>query len=459
MDFFYDQQIRRYLLQFIRVFADLSYQETRGGALVTERVPIMYGDPNRMVASILRENSENVVMPSPMMSAWIRDIEMDPGRRRDPMFNDTKNIVERNYDKDTGYGTEAGNMYTLQRYMPVPYKLTFQLDIWTTSTTTKLQLLEQILVWFNDALTLQQNDNAYDWTNIFELQLTNTQWSSRSIPQGSVTDREITSLTFEAPIWLNPPAKLKSKQWIEQVVTNIVEINDLSDREIDLTLEDPLGCFNELDRLIVTPGDYKLEVGYEGQDVVAKLISNDPDETPDWNSLLTETYGLDIEFTDLYIKTDNDIESEDGDIIGQIDLTNEPDVVKVAIDQDTVPGTTAGISPINRIVNPVKRSPGNELPGAITGQRYLITSDTSNGEEPAIDVTSGAWGALRAYPNDIIQYNGAQWQVVFEAATQNDIAYTVNSFNMQHYKYVNGEWIFTYLGEFNPGYWRLYSSK
>lgn len=459
MDYFYDQQIRRYILQFIRVFADLQFSETRGGAVVTERIPIMYGDPSRMVASILRENSENTVMPSPMMSAWMRGIEMDSARRRDPMFVDTKNVVERNHSGDGGYGTEAGNMYTINRFMPVPYKLQLQLDIWTTNTTTKHQIAEQILVWFNDALVLQQNDNPMDWTSIFELKLTNIDWTSRSIPQGTVSERDIASLQFEADIWLNPPAQLKSKRWIEQVVTNIVEISDLSNAEIDLELEDPLGCFDELGRVIVTPGDYKLEVGYEGSDVVAKLIGSDPNETPDWSELLNVTYGLDVDFTDLYIKTDNDIESEDGDIIGSIELTSEPDVVKVTIDQDTVPGTTVGISPVDRIVNPVKRSPGNDLPAPVIGQRYLITSDTSNGEEPAIQTTSGDWGALTAYPNDIIQYDGAKWNVIFESASQTEVAYTVNAFNLQHYKFVDGEWIFTFLGEFNPGYWRLYSSK
>ena len=451
MDFFYDGQIRRYLLQVIRVFADLSYQETRNGALVTERVPVMYGDPNRMVASILKGNSENTIMPSPMMSVWIKDIEMDLARRRQPYHIDHQHIVERS---EGGTGNEPGNMYSLYRHMPVPYKMTFQLDLWTTNTTTKLQLLEQILVWFNDTLMLQQNDNPMDWTSIFDLRMTSTGWTSRSIPVGSVTDRDVASLTFEAGIWLNPPAQLKSKRWIEQIVTNVYDVNEMTDEEIDLTLEDPLGCFNELSRLIITPGDYKLEVGYEGDKVVARLVG----ENPSWADLL-ELHGLDPDFTDLYIKTDNDIESDEGDIIGTFQLTDEADKIIVTLDQDTVPGTTPAISPIARIVDPATKAPGDQLPMPTIGERYLITSNTSNGEEPAINVTTGPWGALTAYPNDIIQWDGAQWQVIFDSTEQTDVAYTINAFNLQHYKFTDGEWIFTFLGEFNPGYWRLYSSK
>jgi hypothetical protein len=445
----------------IRIFSDLSYEENIGGGTTRqERIPVMYGDPSRMVASLLRENSDNTVMPSPMMSVWIKGIAMAPGRRQDPSFIGVQNIIERNHSPDGGYGMEPGNMYTLERYMPVPYDMTFQLDIWTTSTTTKLQIMEQLLTWFNDRLQLQQNDNVLDWSNIFEVILTDVQWSSRSVPGGNTTERDVASLTFEVPVWISPPAKLKSKQWIEQIVTNIYDIKELSDTEIDDRLHDPFGCFNELSQLIITPGDYKLEIGNEGSDILAKLINNDPNTKPDWSVLLQE-YGLEAEFTDMYIKTDNDIESEDGDIISGIEFTDDPSVVKLTLDQDTVPGTLAGVSPVLRNVNPLNKFPGGGLDAAAVGQRYLIVSDSSNGEEPAISSLnpSDPWGVLTTYPGDIIQYNGANWEVIFEASTGDDPSYVINSFNMQHYKFTDGEWIFTYLGTFNPGYWRLYSSK
>ena len=198
MDYFYDTQIRRYLLQVIRIFSDLSYEEKRdGGTTVQERIPVMYGDPNRMVASLLRNNSENTVMPSPMMSVWIKGIAMAPERRQDPGFIGTQNIIEREHSAAEGYGSDVGNMYTLKRYMPVPYNMQFQLDIWTTSTTTKLQIMEQLLTWFNPSLQLQQNDNQYDWTSIFEVILSDVQWSSRSIPSGATTERDVASLTFD----------------------------------------------------------------------------------------------------------------------------------------------------------------------------------------------------------------------------------------------------------------------
>ena len=54
MQFFYDGQIRRYLTQTIRVLSNfvVKYGD---GTLV--RVPVMYGDADRQVGSIISQNS------------------------------------------------------------------------------------------------------------------------------------------------------------------------------------------------------------------------------------------------------------------------------------------------------------------------------------------------------------------------------------------------------------------
>jgi hypothetical protein len=59
---------------------------------------------------------------------------------------------------------------------------------------------------FNPSLQLQQNTNIIDWTNIFELELIDIIWSSRSLPQGVDETIDICTLNFAVPIWLSPPA-------------------------------------------------------------------------------------------------------------------------------------------------------------------------------------------------------------------------------------------------------------
>ncbi len=55
MQFFYDGQIRRYLLQTIRLLSNFVVKYGDGRLV---RVPVMYGDSDRQVAHIMKQNSE-----------------------------------------------------------------------------------------------------------------------------------------------------------------------------------------------------------------------------------------------------------------------------------------------------------------------------------------------------------------------------------------------------------------
>ena len=53
--FFYDDQIRRFLLQFTRMFSNfqVEYGRDNTGAPTLTRVPIRYGDASRQAATII----------------------------------------------------------------------------------------------------------------------------------------------------------------------------------------------------------------------------------------------------------------------------------------------------------------------------------------------------------------------------------------------------------------------
>ena len=58
-NFFYDNQIRRFLIQFAKIFS--TWQVTKGkdpaGNDILVRVPVMYGDSSRQAATIIANNS------------------------------------------------------------------------------------------------------------------------------------------------------------------------------------------------------------------------------------------------------------------------------------------------------------------------------------------------------------------------------------------------------------------
>ena len=144
MQFFYDGQIRRYLTQIVRAFSNFSYQDGDGDL---RRVPVMYGDITRQVGSIIRENSENKLPSAPRMGIYITSLQMDRARLSDSSYISKINLREKEFDENTSsYLRSQAKGYTVERLHPTPYTLAVNVDLWSTSTDQKLQILKQIFM-------------------------------------------------------------------------------------------------------------------------------------------------------------------------------------------------------------------------------------------------------------------------------------------------------------------------
>ena len=86
--FFYDAQIRRFLIQFIRIVSnfEVEFGKDRDGTRTLQRVPVYYGDPSRQAAAILRQHSENIMNAVPAMSAYISGFTYQQDRMQEPFF-------------------------------------------------------------------------------------------------------------------------------------------------------------------------------------------------------------------------------------------------------------------------------------------------------------------------------------------------------------------------------------
>lgn len=219
MQFFYDGQIRRYLTQIIRVFSNFSYQDGDGEL---RRVPCMYGDITRQVGSIIRENSENKLPSAPRIGVYITSLQMDRARLSDSSYISKINLREKDFDPETStYLAQQAKGYTVERLHPTPYTLAINIDVWSTSTDQKLQILEQIFMLFNPDLEFQTTDNYVDWTSLTTLYLEDINFSSRSIPVGTQDDIDVATIGFTAPIYISPPTKVKKLGIITDIITSI----------------------------------------------------------------------------------------------------------------------------------------------------------------------------------------------------------------------------------------------
>jgi hypothetical protein len=219
MQYFYDGQIRRYLTQIVRAFSNFSYKDGDGDI---RQVPVMYGDLTRQVASILRDNSDNKIPSAPRMAVYITGLQMDRARLSDSSYVSKINLREKEFDPQTNsYLAQQAKSYTVERLHPTPYTLSVNIDVWSTSTDQKLQIMEQIMMLFNPDLEFQTTDNYIDWTSLSVLQLENINFSSRSIPTGTETEIDVATLGFTAPIYISPPVKVKKLGVITDIITSI----------------------------------------------------------------------------------------------------------------------------------------------------------------------------------------------------------------------------------------------
>lgn len=447
---FYDEQIRRYLLQVVRMFSGFTVKTGKkmndGVTDYYIKVPARYGDMTRQVANIMKGNSENIVNSCPFIAVYIQSINTDRTRTQEPLFEDTVKVNERKYDSENGYYIdEKGNSYNVKRMMPVPYNMTIQVDIWTSNTDQKLQLFEQIGVLFNPALDLQSVNNPLDWTSITTIELQDVTWSSRSIPSGLDDQIDIMTLTFLVPIWINPPALVSRQKLIRNIIHNIYETSSIDSLEYDPDAFEFFNSFEKDASVIVTPENFALDVYYDNGNYFAKPLANgNYDAGIPWAQVM-QYYGLLHDgISRMRLKWHNDIEDLDRDVIGTLYQTDDDQLLEFQVDMDTLPANT--ISAIDRIINPETAKAGfNGLPFAALGQRYLCLGSTDSTTNWGITIDS----------NDIIEYNGTSWVKVFDASEYTGTAVVTNTYTSQRFKFMNNEWEDVFQGIYESGYWRL----
>ena len=206
---FYEGQVRKFLTQFIRILSNFSVEtgKAKDGQINLRAVPVVYGDPTRQVANIIRNNSENALNYAPKIACYVRELNYDRDRMQNPYHVEKQHLRERDLDSDGNYTNQLGAGYTVEKVMPSPFRLEVTADIFSSNTDQKLQILEQILYLFNPDFEIQKTDNYIDWTSLSYVELTGITFSSRTIPVGADSEIDVASMTFSMPIWLSPPVK------------------------------------------------------------------------------------------------------------------------------------------------------------------------------------------------------------------------------------------------------------
>ena len=150
-EYFYHEILRKTIIAFGTLFNGIEIQHTDGadntGSVQSIiRVPLAYGPTQKFLARL--QQSPDLNKPTqislPRMSFEFIGLTYDPSRKVTTTQMFTTSTV--------GISTQIR-----KAYMPVPYNMQFELSIYTKLNEDMLQIIEQILPFFQPAFTLSVN--------------------------------------------------------------------------------------------------------------------------------------------------------------------------------------------------------------------------------------------------------------------------------------------------------------
>jgi len=148
---FYHETIRKIIVAFGTTFnnVQLVRKDNDGNIVQTMKVPLAYGPQQKYLVRLNEDAdlSKQVAITLPRIGFEIQNLSYDPTRKLNRVQKFKK--------------VKTGKSNTLDtQFMPVPYNLSIQLYVMAKQSDDALQIVEQILPFFQPDYTLTVNDMA-----------------------------------------------------------------------------------------------------------------------------------------------------------------------------------------------------------------------------------------------------------------------------------------------------------
>jgi|TARA_X000001388_G_scaffold46107_1_gene32774 hypothetical protein len=200
-DHFYHKKIRNTVIAFGTIFNNVNIKrlDSSGNPLQNIKVPLSYSPKEKFLARLdaqqdLTGDDSKVAITLPRMSFEITGYSYDATRK----LNKNQKITKVTTNADT---TKMNN-----QYMPVPYNVNFSLNVYTANSDDGLQIIEQILPFFQPDYTVTMiEDTTMDTKRDIPFILNSVDYEDSYT--GSLTSlrRIIYTLQFTAKVYLYGP--------------------------------------------------------------------------------------------------------------------------------------------------------------------------------------------------------------------------------------------------------------
>ena len=202
-EYFYNEIFRKTIISFGTLFNNLTIKQE--GSVV--KVPLAYGPTQKFFARLEQAPNLNqsVAMSLPRMSFEFTGLNYDPSRK----VTTTQQFTVKNPEDNTDIK---------KQYMPVPYNMQFELAIMCKLNDDALQIVEQILPYFQPQynLTVQLVESIKEKRDI-PIILENV--TMQDDYEGDFTTRRVLlyTLRFTAKTYLFGPVTSATKDIVKQV--------------------------------------------------------------------------------------------------------------------------------------------------------------------------------------------------------------------------------------------------
>jgi len=160
--YFYHETFKRAVSIFGTLFNNITLKKTKedGTVLSISKVPISYGPKQKFLARLqeeadLNDNNRSAIS-LPRMAFQLNGFEYDPSRQQNKLIRHSKSELD------------TDNVKRSYQYNPAPYNLNFTLSILAKNMNDALQIVEQILPYFQPeyTVTMKMIDSMSDTRDV-----------------------------------------------------------------------------------------------------------------------------------------------------------------------------------------------------------------------------------------------------------------------------------------------------
>ena len=280
-DYFYHEIFRKTIIAFGTLFNSIEIRQTNSADSVVNimKVPLAYGPTQKFLARL--EQSPDLNKPTqmtlPRMSFEFTGVTYDPSRK----ITATQQFVVKNPND----GSDVK-----KSFMPVPYNMQFELSIMTKLNDDALQIVEQILPYFQPAYNLSVTlvESGINEKRDIPIVLENV--TMQDDYEGDYSTRRVLlyTLRFSAKTYLFGPVSSASKDIIKSSTISYITGTDTTNTTRNLSYT-------------VTPRAIKNYSGDVLTNLTSDIVKTDTSiEVDDASSITNKTY-LDLEGEQIFV--------------------------------------------------------------------------------------------------------------------------------------------------------------